>query len=396
MASISERKNKDGTSGWQVHIRNKALPGTIVQTFRTRTEAEEFAFNIHRRLKSSPPKPLNLSEAERDRRLRDLKLVDLLANFAQSREVKQSHLNVLPTVVRNVGNIKVGQIRKSWVKNFVRHMREQTSQLGRPYADATIAALIWTTNAAVKWQADELDLPHPDLSLTINGLEGEWDNKRERRLEDGEEAAIMARLQRIEGSNREQWISIFQLAIETGARQDELVSANWSEFDLAKRVWVIPRLKTKSKKTRAVPLTEIAVDALLRMRDEMIPGNRRVFPLLAPDAKSLTGNTISTCFHRYVKQAGVVGFRFHDLRHEAASRMAIYWRDFTIFELMLIIGHKRIEMFQRYANLRADELVMRLPKGGNLPPLSAAVVVHSALKPFVPIDTEHPLAKFAK
>lgn len=395
MASINERENKDGTTSWQVHIRDKTLPKPIVKTFPTHTQAEEFAFTIHRKLKSSPPKPINLPDAERQKRLLDQKLVDLLANFAASPEAKQNHLNILPTLVKNIGNIKVGQIRRSWVKNFIRHMREQISQLGRPYADATIAALIWTANAAVKWHADELDLPHPDLSLTVKGHDGEWDNKRERRLEDGEEAAIMARLETLDGANRDQWIALFQLAIETAARQDELLSAKWSEFDLAKRVWLIPRKITKSKKTRAVPLTEKALDALTRMKGEEMADNPRVFPLLEIVSVCPTANSISTCFGRYVRQAGVEDFRFHDLRHEAASRMAIYWREFTIFEIMLIVGHKRIEMFQRYANLRADELVMRLPKGGDQGPTSSVAPMWSKPKISLPFDDSHPLAEFA-
>ena len=162
-------------------------------------------------------------------------------------------------------------------------------------------------------------------------------------------------MDRIEGVTRTQWMALLQLALETAARQSELTRSTWEEFDLAKRVWLIPKNRTKSKKTRGVPLTLKAVALLTELKAEAIAGNPRVFPLLGT-----TSNTVSSCFRRYANQAGVTDFRFHDLRHEAASRMALYWRKFTMFEIMLIVGHTRMEMFQRYANLRADELAMKL------------------------------------
>lgn len=352
--TIIERDNKDGTKGYQVQIVRKGLK-RINKTFPNRPEAERFNQHILNSLNRPPPRVNTLADAERLRRLNDTKLVDLLANFTASDAVRRNHLNILPSIVLHIGNIKVGQIRKSWVKNFISKIRGLKSRKGQPYADGTIAAMIWTMNAAVKWQADELDLPRLDLSLSVNGLRGEWDNKRDRRLSKDEEAAILARMNRIEGITRVQWMSLFQLALETAARQSELTRATWSEFDLAKRVWLIPKKRTKSKKTRGVPLTLKAVEMLTQLQAEAIEGNPRVFPLLGTQS-----NTVSTCFRRYALQAGVEDFRFHDLRHEATSRMALYWRKFTMFEIMLIVGHTRMEMFQRYANLRADELAMKL------------------------------------
>lgn len=354
MASISERKKKNGQSSWQVLIRNKHL-APITKTFPTRTEAEEFAYHIHNKLKSSPPKPLNLDEAQRLDRFKKEKLIDLLTNFAACKNAKPRHKNILPTIAAHVGDIKVGQIRKSWVKNFVNCMREKTSRTGRPYKDSTIGAFIWTINAAAKWRADELDLPPQNLSLNVSSIDGQWDIKRDRRLAADEEAAILARLDRIELPQRFQWMALFQLALETAARQQELVGALWNEFDLEKRTWIIPKHRTKVKKARAVPLTRKALALLTQLRLESEPGNPRVFTLIGA-----MSNTVSTCFHRYTVQAGVVDFRFHDCRHEAASRMALYWRNFTMFEIMLIVGHTRMEMFQRYANLRADELAKKL------------------------------------
>jgi integrase len=353
MASINERKKKDGTSTYQVFIRDKHL-APIVKTFPTRTQAEQFVFEINIKLKGSVPKPSKAGPDARMAKLLDVKMVDAIASFVASPDVKQRHLNIMPTIVKHIGDIKIGEIRKSWVKSFVKHMRNQVSRRMIPYADSSIAAMIWTMNVVAKWKADELDVPHQNLALGIMDLNGTWDVKRERRLEPKEEVAILERLSRIESSNREHWKLIFLLSLETAARLQELFGAQWSEFDLERRVWMLPSKRTKGKKTRAIPLNNAALDILKRMEEIRSTSSTRVFHALGTKT-----HCMSACFHRYVKQADVKDFRFHDLRHEAVSRMALYWRQFSMFELMVITGHTRMEMFQRYANLRADELADR-------------------------------------
>lgn len=356
MSCIYERTKKNGNPSFQVIIREKHL-SPIFKTFQNREDAEEFAFHIHTKLKSSPPKPTKKPAVEREARLMNEKLVDIISRFVKSSDVRQRHLNITPTIVANVGDIKIGEIRKSWVKNFVKHMRAKKSKQGRPYADSTIAALVWTMNIAVKWRADELDLPHPNLSLSVERIDGKWDVKRERRFEAGEEEAILARMDNISTHNREHWKLLMLFALQTGARLQELVLAEWREFDLDRRVWMIPKEHTKAKKTRAVPLNDAGLAIAKRLHELSKPELPRVFHAIGAKPQCVTA-----CFHRYVAQAGVVNFRFHDLRHEAISRMALYWRKFSMHEIMAIVGHTRMEMFQRYANLRADELAQRFVK----------------------------------
>lgn len=118
----------------------------------------------------------------------------------------------------------------------------------------------------------------------------------------------------------------------------------------------MPAERTKANEERAIPLTIKAVRIFKLLRLLSRDGTERVFEGLG---KSST--CVSTCFARYSRGAGLEDFHFHDLRHEAASRMALYWRDHTLYELMLILGHTSMKMFKRYANLRGDELSAKLP-----------------------------------
>jgi integrase len=59
-----------------------------------------------------------------------------------------------------------------------------------------------------------------------------------------------------------------------------------------------------------------------------------------------------------IKRAGIVGLRFHDLRHEAVSRF--FEMGLTVPEVALISGHKDARMLFKYTHLRAGDVVKKL------------------------------------
>lgn len=69
---------------------------------------------------------------------------------------------------------------------------------------------------------------------------------------------------------------------------------------------------------------------------------------------------VSCCFHLFTRRLGIEGLRFHDLRHEAISRMVLIERNLRVSEIMAIVGHSSLKMLQRYTNLRGDELAAKL------------------------------------
>lgn len=356
MGSIRERKRNDGSSYFSVQIRLAGCKGRSA-SFDDRFEAEKFALDVERELRVAPEIPRQGEEAKALAGFLDEPLIDTIKRFEIAGEAKGRHQNILPTIKRHVGKVKLGQIKRSWVKNFIHKMRATNSpRRGIPYADQSIAAMVQTLSVIAKWRADDLDLIDQRLPLTVKDIPGEWKVERKRRLSADEERRLLQRLRKIDRANRYQWRLLVRLALETGARQQEMVKAEWNEVDIERQLWTIPAEHTKSKEERAVPLTfkAVRIFKLLRL---LSPGPwARVF-----EGLGRSSGCVSTCFARYARGAGLEDFHFHDLRHEAASRMALYWRNFTIFELMLILGHTSIKMFKRYANLRGDELAAKLP-----------------------------------
>ena len=70
---------------------------------------------------------------------------------------------------------------------------------------------------------------------------------------------------------------------------------------------------------------------------------------------SLHADSISQAFKRVCKAAGIEGLTFHDLRHEATSRL--FEKGLNPMQVAAITGHKTLQMLKRYTHLRAEDLV---------------------------------------
>jgi integrase len=167
---------------------------------------------------------------------------------------------------------------------------------------------------------------------------------RTRRLKEGEEQALLSACDRGRTPLLKPLIIV---AIETGMRRGELLDLRWEHVDLTKRVAHLPL--TKNGETRDVPLSKRATETLRELRsDQREPV--QVFPM--------SGNSVRLAFEHLRVRAGMPDLRFHDLRHEAVSRL--FERGLNLVEVAAISGHKELKMLQRYTHLRAVDLVRRL------------------------------------
>lgn len=135
------------------------------------------------------------------------------------------------------------------------------------------------------------------------------------------------------------------LAIETAMRAGEIASLKWENINLIKRIAVLPDTKNGDK--RIVPLSLKAIEIL----NGLDKNGLNVFQLQS-------SYVITDAFRRAVKRAGISGLRFHDLRHEAVSRL--FEKRLNVMEVASISGHRSLQMLQRYTHLRAEELALRL------------------------------------
>jgi integrase len=168
---------------------------------------------------------------------------------------------------------------------------------------------------------------------------------RKRRLEQGEEERLLAACDPGRTPLLKQLVI---LAVETGMRRGELLGLCWEHVHLAKRIVHIPL--TKNGESRDVPLSRRATDTLTTLAKQKQPNTDRVFPM--------SGNSVRLAFERLRARAKMPDFHFHDLRHEAITRL--FEHGLNIAEVSAISGHKELRMLQRYTHLRAIDLVSRL------------------------------------
>ena len=141
---------------------------------------------------------------------------------------------------------------------------------------------------------------------------------------------------------------IVRFLLLTGARKQEALRAEWNEFDLVSRVWVIPF--SKSGRARKVPLSDAVLSLL-----EHLP-SRTHSPLLFPNPN--TGKAYISIWYAWDtarRKAGLSEVRIHDLRHSFASFLVNSGR--SLYEVQKLLGHAHIKTTQRYAHLSDETLI---------------------------------------
>jgi integrase len=163
---------------------------------------------------------------------------------------------------------------------------------------------------------------------------------RVRFLSDDERERLLAACKA--SSNRDLYPAVV-LALSTGARRMELLGARWSQVDFGRGVVVLH--ETKNGERRVLPLAGLALE-LMRERNKV----RRIdTDLIFPNSKGTAQTAMYKAFSRALDEAGIKDFRWHDLRHSAASYLAM--NGATLAEIAEVLGHKTLQMVKRYSHL---------------------------------------------
>jgi integrase len=139
---------------------------------------------------------------------------------------------------------------------------------------------------------------------------------------------------------------IVAIAVSTGMRRSEVLGLRWMDLDLVHDRVMLSQ--TKNGEGRIVYLNKAARAAI---RSLLFGSETK------PLEKLFTGIThdqVSTAFRRACKSAKIIDFRFHDLRHTAASWLRMAGAD--IHTVAQLLGHKDLRMAARYQHLSPDFL----------------------------------------
>ncbi len=163
---------------------------------------------------------------------------------------------------------------------------------------------------------------------------------RVRCLTDEERPRLLAACQ---ASHNRCLYPVVLLALSTGARKQELLGLTWRDVDLRRAQLTIEHSKNGERRT--LPLVGLALETV-----HTLARVRRIdTPLLFPRADGRAPLDLRYAFHQALREAGIADFRFHDLRHSAASYLAM--QGASLVEIAEVLGHKTLQMVKRYAHL---------------------------------------------
>lgn len=162
---------------------------------------------------------------------------------------------------------------------------------------------------------------------------------RERFLSADERAALLRSCQQ---SHNPALYPLVVLALSTGCRKNELRCLRWRDVDLEHGMLRLPQ--TKNGERRGVPLAPVARTVLRAWRARQLPSSVWVFP--GTDGRRPA--SLASAWDHARRRAGLPDFRFHDLRHTAASYLAMSGA--SLVEIAHILGHKTMRMVQRYSH----------------------------------------------
>ncbi|MEM1199388.1 MAG: site-specific integrase [Pseudomonadota bacterium] len=335
---------------WRAQIRQNGR--WTSRTFRRKSEAETWATvseqPVHLEERVSGPL---VEESKTFGCLLDLHVDDMLDI---GRPLLRSKSKTLEKLKSDLGRVPLKRLRRECLIDYGKSRAKEGAGPATVGMDFTYIKTILVHASAVhgiEGPTEQVTLARVALSrLGIIGKSSE----RHRRPTQDELDRIIAHHEYNPRQNIPLGL-IVKFAVATAMRQDEICSINWSEIDLRARMAMVrdrkdPRSKQgNDQKVPLLDLTGYDAVAILEEQRRRSPTSSRVFPY--------NGRSVGTAFRRACRKLEIDDLRFHDLRHEATSRL--FEAGLDIPEVSLVTGHKDWKMLRRYLNLQPEQLVQR-------------------------------------
>jgi integrase len=348
MATIQGRTwtDKEGRqrTSYRVQIRRRGFP-PVTATFERKTDAAKWA----RETEADVQRGLRFPQHEAERHT----LADLVDRQLEHVKLHRGHDYERQRVILNWWKDELGAFTLAAITIKPALLAEKRDKLltDEGLSPATVnrylAALSKAFSNAVKEWHWLRDNPLRNISKP------EEPRGRVRYLSDDERAALF------DACRKSQYKPLFLIvlfAVTTGMRRGELLGLRWQDVDLERRVALLQNTKNGDRR-RVLIVPEVA--QLLREHGKV----RRLDNDLIFTRDSAETWVFDRAWYEALKEAKIKDFRFHDLRHTAASYLAMSGA--SVPELAAVLGHRQLAMVQRYAHLsdqHTGEVVERMTR----------------------------------
>ena len=319
------------SGAWEASIEKKGFP-RISRTFDTKAEAETWAATVESEIgrgvfvSRKEAESTNLSDAL-DRYEREI------SSGKKGHRREKTRIAVWKT--HPLSKRFLSSIRGSDMASY----RDKRIKAG--YASNTIRLELAIIShlfeiARKEWGMEGLTNPVKSIRMPSPP------SGRDRRLQLGE-------LKKLLESLSDEMSQIVRFALETAMRRGEIAGMTWDMVDLKKRTVTLPDTKNGQKK-----IVSLSMEAVRILKDRV--STRRI----DPEVWNVGLDAISQNFAKACQEAGISGLHFHDLRHEATSRLFELGLDAT--KVKNITGHKTYSMLARYTHLKAEDIALEIDR----------------------------------
>lgn len=371
MAIIETRKSKSGAVSYRARIRLQGHPEHS-QTFARKTDARDWARQIEADLKRGRHLPSQAAARRTVAQMIERYVTQSLPNKPRNRDSKKIETllawwkgRIGDVAVVNVTPALVAECRDELLTKPIPPRERKPGKAKRRMTDkpksekpkpprppkfrspATVNRYLAALSACFREAVREWHwLEHSPMQAVSRGAESPG---VVRFLSDEERDRLLAAAK----ASAEPWMyTLVLLALATGARRGELLGLRWADVDLQRGA--VTFHITKNRERRTVPVAGAALRVLQEWAKVRRIDDDRVFPPPALPAgvdEQLRAKPldIDPAWRAVLRAAKVETFRFHDLRHSAASYLAMSGA--TAPEIAAVLGHKTLAMVKRYAHL---------------------------------------------
>ena len=249
------------------------------------------------------------------------------------------------------GSIRLRDIQVANLRAYRKHRLFCKNRRGEPLSVATVNRELSTMRAMLNEAlVNDWILTNPFKKVRSGELISIADERRrETILSVEEEKALLAACS---GDLRRHLKALVVAALDTGARQGELLKLRWSDIDFEEGVIKnVTSYKGKTVQRREVPLTGRLRGVLLDLKAKRSAAAYRRSPITGnkPDSSlvfSIASN-VQNSWREARKDANLEHIRFHDLRHTAATRLA---QKMQLALVGQVLGHSDPKTTNRYVN----------------------------------------------
>jgi integrase len=359
MGTITARRRKDGSTGYTARVRLKRdgkIVHSEVETFNTRALAKEW---MTRREAA-----LQVQKARGEPVGTRMTLGDMV-EWYEGRERPGEPWG--RTKKADLARLKAGILKDRRAdtltrQDFIAYVEKRRKGGAGPATAGN--DLIWL-RGVFKAATAVLGVPTPTHALdeAAEYLRGERTiakpKRRDRRLTADEEKQILAHFARRDVRAEIPMLDLVRFALLTARRQDEIVRLQWADLDKDKGVALLRDVKHPTRRlgndktfrmlSPAWALIEEQPRVMVRGADGKESPDPRVFPF---DAKS-----VGAAFTRAVRFLELGDLHFHDLRHEATSRL--FEKGYSIQEVAQFTLHESWATLKRYTHLKPEDVPER-------------------------------------